>query len=322
MSLIPQLRNSLLIACIALTASAAGFALPANLAHPILRDIVTGHAQDALNKLATAIAEHPDDAQALELRCRVQIQEQHWNRAISSCQQAVRLNPSASNAHLWLGRAYGGRAATTNRLAALSLAVKLRNELETAIQLDPHNVAAFSALGEFDVEAPSFLGGGLDRAHALAARLEPIAPANAHALLAKIAESQQNYALSENEWKKAVQMSPQPAQAWMELASFYRRRGRYNDMIQAAEEGAASDHDHSAALVYGAQILIRAQRNFPEAEQWLRLYLASSAQSEDTPAFAVHAQLAQLLQREGKTAEARQEIAAARALAPDYSPHA
>ncbi len=303
-------------------APTAGFALPASLAHPILRDIVTGHAQDALNKLAAAIAEDPNDAQALELRCRVQIQEGHWNRAISSCRQAVRINPSASNTHLWLGRAYGGRATTVNRLTALSLAIKLRNEFETAIQLDPHNIAAYAALGEFDVEAPSFLGGGIDRARAVATRLEPLAPANAHALLAKIAESQKNYALSEVEWKKAVQMSPQPAQAWMELASFYRRRGRYDDMIKAAENGAASDHDHSAPLVYGAQVLIRAQRNLPEAEQWLREYLASSAQTEDAPAFAVHAQLAQLLEREGKIAEARQEIAAAKALAPDYSPHA
>jgi Flp pilus assembly protein TadD len=302
--------------------SAAGFALPANLAHPILRDIVTGHAQDALNELATAIAEHPDDAQALELRCRVQIQERHWSRAISSCQQAVRLNPSDSNAHLWLGRAYGGRASTANRLTALSMAVKLRNEFQTAIQLDPHNIAAYAALGEFDVEAPSFLGGGLDRARALAAKLEPIAPANAHALLAKIAESQKNYALSEDEWKKAVEASPQPAQAWMELASFYRRRGRYDDMIKAAKAGAANDHDHSAPLVYGAQILIRAQRNLPEAEMWLREYLASSAPSENAPAFAVHAELAALLQRQGKITEARQEIAAARALAPNYSPHA
>lgn len=322
MSRIPQLRNLILVTCIALFSSAAGFGLPANLAHPILRDIVTGHAQDALNRLATAIAEHPNDAQALELRCRVQIQEGHWNRAISSCKQAVRFNPSNSNAHLWLGRAFGGRAGTANRLTALTMAVKLRDEFETAIQLDPRNVAAYSALGQFDVQAPSFLGGGIQRAQALAAKLEPIAPANAHALLAEIAESQKNYALSESEWKQAVQLSPQPAQAWMELASFYRRQGRYDDMIKAAENGAANDHDHSAPLVYGAQILIRAQRNLPEAELWLREYLASSAQSENTPAFVVHAELAQLLQREGKIAEARQEIAAARALAPDYYPHA
>jgi tetratricopeptide (TPR) repeat protein len=306
----------------ALIAPAVGFALPANLAHPILQDIVTGHAQDALNKLATAIAEHPNDPQALELRCRVQIQESHWNRAIASCRQAVRLNPSDSNAHLWLGRAYGGRASTTNRLTAIALAVELRNELEAAVQLDPRNVAAYSALGEFDVQAPSFLGGGIDRAQALAQNLEPIAPANAHALLAEIAESQKNYTLSEEEWEKAVRLSPQPAQAWMELAGFYQRRGRYDDMIHAAENGAASDHDHGAPLVYGAQVLIRAQRNLPQAEQWLREYLASPAQSEDTPAFAVHAQLAQLLHREGKLAEAQQELAAAKALAPDYSPHA
>lgn len=321
MSRLPQLRNLFLLACIASMSATIGFALPANLAHPILRDIVTGHAKDALSKLANVLAEHPNDAEALELRCRVQIQENLWNRAISSCQQAVRSNPSDSNAHLWLGRAYGGRASIANRLAALALAIKLRNEFQTSIQLDPRNIAAYSALGDFDVEAPAFLGGGLDRARDLAATIKPFAPANAYALQAKIAEARKNYALSELEWKKAIQASPQPAEAWMELASFYRRRGRFGDMVKAAETGAASDRNHGAPLVHGAEILMRAQRNLPEAEQWLREYLSSSSQSEQSPAFAVRVKLAQLLQQEGKTAEANQEVATAKALAPDYSPH-
>jgi Flp pilus assembly protein TadD len=315
------IRNSFLAVCLALSASATALALPANLAHPILQDIVTGHAQDALERLSTALAENPGDAQAFELRCRVQIQEKHWNQAISSCQQAVKLNPENSNAHLWLGRAYGGRASTANRLAALTLAIKLRDQFAKAVQLNPHNVAAYAALGDFYVEAPGFLGGGLPRAEGLAVMLKSIAPANAHALLAKIAENRRNYSLAEQEWKKAVEASPQPAQAWMELASFYRRRGRFDDMIRAAETGAACDKEHGAPLVYGAEVLMRANRDLPEAEQWLSEYLASPSQSEDAPAFVVRAKLAQLLQNEGKAAQAQQEMALARALAPAYTPH-
>lgn len=310
-----------LAACIGLCAATAGFALPASLAHPILRDLVTGHAQDALNKLSNALAQDPRDAQAFELRCRVQIQERHWSRAVSSCEQAVKLDPDNSDFHLWLGRAYGGRAETANRFAALTLAVKVRDALQKAVQLDPHNVAAYSALGDYYVQAPGFLGGGLDRAQSLAARLQAIQPSHAHALLAKIAESRKNYARSEIEWKKAIQTSPQPAEAWMELASFYRRRERFDDMIKAAETGASIEKDHGSPLVYGAQILIRANRNLPEAEKWLREYLDSPAKSEDAPAFVVHAELAKLLRHEGKIDEARQEIALARTLAPDYSPH-
>lgn len=316
-----RLRNVILAGIVTLATSVTAAALPANLAHPILRDIVTGHAQDALVRLSTALAQHPGDAQALELRCRVQIEESHWNRAIASCQQAVHSNPSSSSAHLWLGRAYGGRAATANRLTALTLAVKLRNEFQQAIHLDPRNVAAYSALGDFDVNAPAFLGGGLNRAQALADQIMPFAPANAHALLAAIAESRKDDALAEQEWKKAVQASPQPAEAWMELASFYRRHGRYNSMLQSAEQGAAADKEHGAPLVYGAEILIRAHKNLPEAEQWMRQYLASSTQSEEAPAFVVRAKLAQLLRSEGKASEAEQEMAAVHLLAPDYSPH-
>ena len=316
------IRNAFLAVCVFFSASAPSLALPANLAHPILRDLATGHAEDALNKLSSALALNPADAQALELRCRVQIQERHWNHAIQSCQQAVKRAPDSSNAHLWLGRAYGGRASTAGRLVAFTLAVKVRGELVKAVQLDPHNIAAYAALGEYYVEAPSFLGGGLDRAQALAARLQSFAPADAHTLLAEIAESRKNYPLAVKEWKTAVETSPQPAEAWMELASFYRRRGRFDDMLKAAETGAALDKEHGAPLAYGAEILIRAHRNLPEAEHWLLDYLASSSQSEDAPAFVVRAKLAQLLLREGRNAEAQQQIAASRALAPGYSPHA
>lgn len=317
---LPLIRNLLLSACLAVSVSVTAFALPPNLAHPILRDIVTGHAQDALNRLSGALAQHPDDAQAFELRCRVQIQEQQWNQAISSCREAVRLNPNDSAAHLWMGRAYGGKAGAASHLKALSLAVKLRKEFEKAVQLDPHDVAAYAALGDFYVEAPGMIGGGLGRAEALAAQLQSSAPATAHALLAKIAESRKNYPLAEEEWKKAVQTSTQPAEAWMDLAAFYRRRGELDNMVKAAETGASVNKKHGEPLVYGAEILMQAHRNLPEAEKWLREYLASPAQSEDAPAFVVRAKLAQLLQNEGKTVEAQQQWAASRALAPDYSP--
>ena len=74
-------------------------------------------------------------------------------------------------------------------LAGFGLARKVRSSFELAVQLDPANLAALSDLGEYYVAAPSIVGGGDDKARALAARMMPQSPAAAHRLLARLAES-------------------------------------------------------------------------------------------------------------------------------------
>ncbi len=61
---------------------------------------------------------------------------------------------------------------------------KVHSEFERAVQLDPENVQAMSDLGEYYVAAPALVGGGLDKAQALAARMQPKFPAQSHRLLA------------------------------------------------------------------------------------------------------------------------------------------
>jgi tetratricopeptide (TPR) repeat protein len=294
--------------------------LSADLVNPIQQDLITGHAQDALNRLSSVLSQNPEDAVALELRCRVLLQERHWNAAVNSCRAAVEKAPQSSEAHYWLGRAYGEQAERAPRLTAFLLARKLDDEFQQAVALDPSNLAAYEALGQFDLQAPAIVGGGIGKARAVGNRLRTLSPAAAHALAAGIAESDKNYSLAEQEWKAEIATSHHPAEAWMDLAGFYHRRGDIDAMVRAVEAGVALDKQHTIARVDAARLLIQTGRNLPEAAQWLREYLTSSHQSEDAPAFAVHAQLAALLSRVGEVAQAQQEMAMAEALAPGYKP--
>jgi ATP/maltotriose-dependent transcriptional regulator MalT len=104
----------------------------------------------------------------------------------------------------------------------------------------------------------------------------------------------------------------------MDLASFYRRRGRLDEMTAAAHTGASLDASHGPALVDGASNLSLAGREAPTAIQWLQQYLNSSAQSEIAPSFVVRAQLAELLRKQGDTEAAQQQLAVVRALASGY----
>jgi Flp pilus assembly protein TadD len=203
-------------------------------------------------------------------------------------------------------------------MASYQLARKVHTEFEQAAALDPHNAAALADLGEFDVMAPAMLGGGIARAAAIAEQLNGVNAAAALTLQARIAESKKDYATAESDLKQAIRQSSDPANAWMDLAAFYRRRGRLDDMAAAAHRGATADAHHGPALVDGAADLILANREPQTAIEWLRQYLNSNAQSELAPAFVARAQLAELLQQQGDSAAAQQQLALVHSLASGY----
>ncbi|HVT97153.1 MAG TPA: tetratricopeptide repeat protein [Acidobacteriaceae bacterium] len=292
--------------------------LAAHAAHPAHRDLDLGHANSALQSLNATLAANPNDAEAHNLRCRVYYQEQDWDKAAPDCEDAVRLAPDESSFHLWLGRAYGHKAEHASLMSSYQLARKVHTEFEQAVRLDPRNAAALADLGEFDVMAPIMVGGGYTRADAVVQQLDGVDPAAALTLRARIAESKKDYATAESDLKQAIRQSSDPANAWMDLASFYRRRGRLDDMAAAAHSGADADPHHGPALVDGATNLICAGREPQTAIAWLREYLNSNAQSELAPSFVARAQLAQLLQQQGDANGAQQQLALVHSLASGY----
>lgn len=294
-------------------------AMPAGLAAPVHRDLDQGYANAALQQLNGYLAQHPEDAQAHNLRCRVYYQEQLWDQAIADCQAAAQLDPGNSEYHLWLGRAYGQKAAHISSLmAGYKLARKVAAEFQQAVKLDPGNADALSDLGQFDVNAPLIAGGGMNAANKVLQQLRPISPSDALLLQARIAEEKKDYAAAESDLKAAIAQSKDPAAAWMDLADFYRARGRMNDMLAAARNGAAVDRRHGAALVQGATDLAETGQDPHTAIQWLQEYLASPNKSEDAPSFAVRAQLAMLLENQGQEQQAQQQLAEVHSLASGY----
>ncbi len=286
-------RSALMVLVLAGVASAD--VPPNQLLEAVRGDLTQGRADQGLQAVGVVLAQDPQNAEAHNLRCRILLQEQRWGDAIKSCQAAVKLMPDNSSYHLWLARALGEKADRVSFITAFKMAKQIHVEFETAARLDPHSANALSDLGEFYVDAPGIVGGGLDKAERVAQQLDAFAPDRAHYIRARIAESQKDYARAEEEYKAAIAESKDPADAWMDLASFYRKRQRWDDMIQAVHKGASLDTEHGVASADGASVLIRAGRELPLARELLEQYLASSNKSEDAPAFQTHVQLGKLL---------------------------
>jgi tetratricopeptide (TPR) repeat protein len=278
-----------------------------------------GRVDEAAASLRELLAMHPGDGQAHQLLCRIYYAQDMADNAIHECQLAASSDPASSDDQMWLGRAYGFKASHAHPLSALSLAIKVRVAFERAVQLDPENIHALNDLGEFYVAAPALIGGGLDKAQALAARMQPHFPSRAHRLLALIAEKKKEDAIAEAEFSSAVAAGKAP-EAYIDLGHFYERHHQPDKMVGALQSGIATDRRKGPSLVDAASILTDAHRSPELAETLLRAYLSSSAKTDDAPAFKVHVQLGDLLAHQGDPAAAHREYAAALALASNYAP--
>lgn len=276
-----------------------------------------GRVDEARNVLQALLAAQPNNAQAHQLLCRVYYAQDMADAAVHECELAASNNPGDSDTQMWLGRAYGMKASRANPLIAFSLARKVRYAFERAVQLNPENIKAMNDLGEFYVEAPAIVGGGLDKGRALAERMQSRFPSQAHRLLASIADQSKDAATAEEEFKKAALAGRTPA-AYVDLGQFYQRHNQPDQALQALRSAIDADSRKDASLVDAASILIAMNRSPELAENLLRQYLSSAAKSDDAPAFKVYIQLGDLLARHGDAPQANRQYVAARGLASHF----
>lgn len=295
------------------------FGLRTAAAEPADQLLAAGRVDEAIQVLQTSIAGSPNSGSSYNLLCRAYFTMGNWDQAIAACERGVSLEPQNSLYHLWLGRAYGEKAEHINFISATGFAMKLRNEFETAVRLDPGNVAARTDLAEFYLEAPGVIGGGADKAFAQAQQLMPLDPVKAHWVLGRMAEKRKDFATAEGEYRKAVQTSEGRGDAWLNLALFYRHTGRFDAMEDALEHIRSADPGHPNAMMEAAQLLIRTGRNTPAAIDLLQRYLASST-VEEAPAFQAHYLLGTLLEQRGDKPAAAREYRISLSLARSFTP--
>jgi tetratricopeptide (TPR) repeat protein len=223
----------------------------------------------------------PRSGAAWELAGKANYQLGEFKRAIESFEKATQAEPDHSRYHNWLGRAWGRRAETSNPLAAPGYASKARRSFERAVQLNPKDQDAVNDLLSYYLEAPGFLGGGLDKATALAEKVKTNDLAGYHSALAQIAERQKQYDLAEGQLRRAVALAPKQVGRVVDLAKFLARRGKYNDSDRAFQQAARVDPDSRLVLYARAETYVETKRNLDTARELLQQYLRSPLTADD-----------------------------------------
>lgn len=238
--------------------------------------------------------------------------------SIRELEKAVELDPQNGLYHLWLGRAYGEKAEHASVFTAFGWARKVGREFETAIRLAPENMDARFDLLEFYVEAPGIVGGGMEKAEALAKEIARADPRLGHTARARIHRKNKRWDLALDELKQAAGKFFGRAEAHTDLAEFLLDRGDFGEADRAATEAVAISPKSPRVRMIVAAARIQLRKDLGDAERSLREIAARPLGDEDPPFADVHYWLGRALAEQNRAAEARSAFQTALRFDPDH----
>jgi tetratricopeptide (TPR) repeat protein len=225
----------------------------------------------------------PKDGPVFELIGRNYYMQGEYKKATEILEKAAAADPANSDYELWLGRAFGRRAETASPFTAPPNANKARQHFEKAVQLNPGNMEALSDLLEYYLEAPGFMGGGLDKAVGVADRMASIDPIEGHCAQARLAEKKKEFGSAEQHLQRAAELAPHQASRLIDLARFLSRQGRYRESDRSFSK-AEKIAPNSPQLIYArADTYIEQGRNLATARKLLQRYLEAKLTPDDPP---------------------------------------
>ncbi len=237
--------------------------------------------QDALGILKAS--GEASTAAGYELTGKSWYQLGDFKNAIQAFEKAAQLDPTSSRIENWLGRSWGRRAEVSNPLMAPGYASKARQHFERSVFLNPRDQEAVNDLFSYYLEAPGFLGGGMDKATALAERIKSNDPAEYHFALAQIAERRNQYDFAEAHLRSAIEVAPRQVGRVLDLAKFLARRGRYSESENAFQMAAKVAPGSNQVLFAKASSYVETGHNLPEAKKLLQQYLKNPLTADDPP---------------------------------------
>lgn len=204
-----------------------------------------------------------------------------FKKATDYIQKAVDMNPDSSDYYLWLGRAWGRRAESSSMFSAPMSAAKARQAFERSVELDGKNLEAINDLFDYYLEAPGFLGGGLDKAGALAERIGQLNPAEYHYAEAKLSDKRNQYSAAEQHFRRAIQLAPRQVGRLIDLARYLAKQGRVQESEAVFDQAQKLDPDSPKVLFWRAKTYVQEKQNLDKAQALLKRYLQSNLTPDD-----------------------------------------
>lgn len=206
-----------------------------------------------------------------------------FRNATNYLEKAVLEDAHNSEYHDWLGKGYGRRAEEATFVTAISYAKKTQHSFEKAVALDPNNLEALGDLFEYYLQAPAIMGGGVEKAEAVAASIRGLSQPEYHYALARLAERRQDSRNVEKELRTAMTLAPGELGRVIDLARFLYKQGRYEESENLFRRADQIAPDSPKLVFARAATYIDAGRNLDQAKALLRSYAELPITPDDPP---------------------------------------
>lgn len=242
--------------------------------------------------------------------------EYRFDDAVKQLEKATSLEPRNATYLLWLGRVYARQTQKASLFKQAGLAKKTRTTWQRAVEIDPNNLDAREALGEFYLQAPGIAGGSVAKAAAEAAEIEKRDPARGMIARARVFEKNKNYAEAERLYRAALPKAPKSATT--RLGYLYQAQSKWEPMFDIFEETLRKDPTRTWALYHIGKAGALSGQRLDRAEQALLAYLRTTPDDEDAQPAGAHWRLGMVYEAKREPARARAEYEKALRLNPRH----
>lgn len=269
------------------------------------QQFVAGNYSGAMNTLRALVSQDPGNAADHYWLGRCYYEIRDYSNAVSEMEKATQLDPNSSPYHDWLGRGYGELAA---KQKSFLLARRVKKEFQAAVQSDGSNIDARRDLEEYLLQAPWIVGGSKDDALAQANAIEQVSPADGHLAKADYEAAIGKADLAIVEYNAALALKPQSIEPYLEVANYYGLHGEGQQFTELVEQASQVSPKDPRLPFYRGVAHILTGTNFPQAEEDLKAYLASSPERSDWPSHSrARFWLGQLYEKQGNKMAAAEQ---------------
>jgi tetratricopeptide (TPR) repeat protein len=248
-----------------------------------LRAYTTGDYVKAVQILQAASKAEPNNAEIHLLLAKSFYEMEERDRAVSSAERAVALDPNSSLYHEWLGRTYGEKADHSGWFSALSLAKKARKEFATAVELNEQNFSAMQALIEFDCSAPGIAGGGEDKAAKEIEKIASLDKAEGHYARGNCRRQKKDFDVTDAEFTRALESNPKSVDLVYDIGDYAMKRDQADRLLAVVQAGQKLDPKDPRGPFYFAAAQILRGEKLAEAEKTVHEYLAKAPKRNGYP---------------------------------------
>ncbi len=233
--------------------------------------------------LALLLPAPQKDAATLQLIGQSYFMLGEYKKATESLEKGLALEPNNAEMLHWLGRTYGRRAEMASPFTAPGYATKSRQMFEKSVALNPSNKAATGDLLDYYLDAPGFLGGGIQKAELLAKTIGETDSAEGHYAQALIDDRRQQFDLAEDHLRRAAELAPRQVGRFVALAKYLAKRGQYKESEAMFDHATKMAPDDPKILFERANTYINGKRNLGQARELLEKYLRAPLTPDDPP---------------------------------------